>query len=96
MSIQFTERGGDLVVEVLESFHPDDANLIEAAVERLPAGPAVEVDFRRAQEKHMLALWLLAQSARREPGRYRVTGLTMADTRFLALVGIDDLEARVH
>lgn len=96
MSVQFAERSGALVVEVMETFHPDDANLIEAAVERLPPGPAVEVDLRRAREKHMLALWLLAQAVRREPGRYRVTGLTMADSRFLAVIGVDDLETRAH
>lgn len=96
MSIQFSERAGAVVVEVVESFHPDDANLIETAVSRLPTGERVEVDLCQAREKHLLALWLLAQAARREPGRYRITGLTMADTRFLALLGLDEPEARVH
>ncbi len=96
MPIQFAERAGAVVVEVLETFHPNDANIIETAVSRLPPGEPVEVDLCRAREKHLLALWLLAQAARREPGKYRVTGLTMADTRFLALAGIEDLEARVH
>lgn len=96
MPIQFDERDGPMRIEVLGTFQAEDADLVEAVVERLPAGPSVEVDFRRAREKQLPALWRLAQAARRAPGRYRLTGLTMADSRFLALLGEGAPESILH
>ena len=96
MAIEFKEHDGNLVVEVLENLLADDANLIEAAVARLPGEATVEVDLHRARQKQMLALWLLVQAARHAPGRYRFTGLTMADARFLTHVGAEDLAAEAH
>jgi hypothetical protein len=96
MPIQVNERDGDVMVEVLGVFCAEDANLIETAVGQMPSRPRVEVDLRRAREKHLLALWLLAQAARRDPGRYRLTGLTMEDSRFLAMVGAEQPGALAH
>lgn len=96
MPVQFDVRDGALRVDVLGTFLAEDANLIETEVGRLPARPPVQVDFRRARAKHMLALWLLAQAARRDPGRYRLTGLTMADSRFLAMVGVEEPASLMH
>lgn len=96
MPIQFSERDGALRVEVLGAFRAEDANLIETAVAQVPTQPPVVVDFRSAREKHLLALWLLAQAARREPGRYRLSGLTMEDSRILAMGGLEEAEALAH
>jgi len=50
---------------------------------REPPGRRIEVDLSRAQDRHPLALWLLACHASGARGRCRVTGLTVADLRFL-------------
>lgn len=88
MAIHFRWNDGVLCFDVEDTFLPEDAHHIEAAAGAVAGSRPVQVDFRRAREKHMLALWLLAMAARRQPGRFRLTGLSKGDDRFLALAGL--------
>jgi predicted component of type VI protein secretion system len=96
MAMRIDEQATEVTFEVLDVFDPDDANQIEAAVDAQHSQLSVLVDFRRAREKHMLALWLLTLAVRQDPSRFRLIGLTRADLRFLDLMGGSDLATRVH
>lgn len=86
MSVNVKKRDGTCVVAVTDVFRPEDVSTIDGVAGSLPADEHLLVDFRDAREKILMAVWRLAVMAGRDPGRYRIVGLTETDVRFLEMM----------
>lgn len=96
MPVRFEHHGSALRAVVHGGFKPEDALQIEEVAGESPGEHTILVDLAGTGDKQMLALWMIAQAARRRPGLLRLTGLTLADTRFLAMLDLAGQAGATH
>lgn len=79
-----------LVFRAGPQFLPSDADRIHAAIQRLPPGAAIELDFRGVRECHATALSQLARDLQDGRVSLRFRGLTDRQWRMLRYLGVSD------
>lgn len=96
MPVRFEHHGGSLRAVVHGGFSPEDALHIEEVASESTVDRTVLVDLAGTGDRQMLSLWLIAQAAKRRPGQLRLTGLTLADVRFLSMFDLEREVSTTH
>ena len=79
---------GSLMLEVGQSFAPEDAARIHELIERAAPGTPVEIDFRHVRDCQDFALALLAKDLAARRARVALHGMSKHQQRLLGYFGV--------